>query len=99
MIGRLSRCIKQEKLRLVLKGNGYIIALLFNVVLLAIYRHFCERYWDDIRKMTDNPKFYIFFCATQLIIWSTHALNFLFYGIIDYFKIFYKYKVNKVQLV
>lgn len=97
MLDKLARCIKQERLRLVLKGNGYIVALVFNVVALSIYRHFCETHWEGIRKSTDNPKFHLFFCATQLIIWAVHGLNFLFYGIIDHFNIFYKYKVNKVR--
>ena len=80
-------------------GKGYLVALLFNIVLFWVIRMLAVKYWPGwIAQHADHHQ-QIFFFGTQAIAWATHFSTILFFDAIDYFKLFYKYKVNKDNLI
>ncbi|MBS1890077.1 MAG: hypothetical protein JST59_02195, partial [Actinobacteria bacterium] len=87
----------QERLRVLLKGKMYIIAFVFNIVLFWAYRELAVMYWPEWITKYANYRWHIFLFGTQAISWTTHILNFAFWDGIDYFRLFYRYKVNKVR--
>jgi hypothetical protein len=78
-------------------GKMYLIALAFNIVLFWLIRLAAVKYWPSWITRNSQYQWHIFFFGTQTITWVTHLSTILIFDAIDHFKLFYEYKVNKVN--